>query len=47
MKNFISKHVDIEISSDFNFNKIIRVLLFNVPIAKFKIEQGSTEIKRI
>lgn len=47
MRKFIAKHIDIEISGDFNFNKYVSVLIFKKRIAKFRIKQGSTEIERL
>ena len=47
MKKWIAKKVDIEIGSGLDFSKKIVVKFLNRTIAVFKIEPGSTEIKRI
>lgn len=47
MKKWISNKIDIEIYRDFSFAKNIVVMFMGVKIAKFKIENGSTEIKKL
>ncbi len=47
MKIWLSKQVDIDIFSDFQFGKHIVVSFFGRRVAHFVIEEGSTEIKRL
>jgi hypothetical protein len=42
----ISRFIDLEITKDFSSGHRFRVLIFGIVVARFVLEQGSTEIKR-
>lgn len=43
---YLQRFVDIEVFSDFEMHRHIRVKMFGFRLAHFYIEQGSFEIKR-